>query len=101
MKVSETGEVLAGSNVVLDGYWDKPPETAVALEGGWFHTGDGGRIDESHGHLTIYDRKKDVIVTGGRGDRDGRASHGGRGRHHRPLQAAHGRLQGADECRVP
>lgn len=65
LKVSDSGEVLARSNVVLDGYWDKPQETAAALEGGWFHTGDGGTIDEADGHLTISDRKKDVIITGG------------------------------------
>ncbi|WP_199553149.1 AMP-binding protein [Streptomyces sp. N35] len=65
LQVADSGEVLARSNVVLDGYWDKPEETEAALEGGWFHTGDGGVIDESDGHLTISDRKKDVIITGG------------------------------------
>ncbi|GGW25824.1 AMP-binding protein [Streptomyces xantholiticus] len=65
LQVSASGEVLARSNVVLDGYWDKPEESEVALEGGWFHTGDGGTIDEADGHLTISDRKKDVIITGG------------------------------------
>ncbi|GAA1902978.1 AMP-binding protein [Streptantibioticus ferralitis] len=65
LKVADSGEVLARSNTVLDGYWDKPEETAEALEGGWFHTGDGGTIDEADGHLTISDRKKDVIITGG------------------------------------
>ncbi|MGW8328580.1 AMP-binding protein [Streptomyces sp. NPDC055897] len=65
LKVAESGEVLARSNVVLAGYWDKPEETAAALEGGWLRTGDGGTIDPADGHLTISDRKKDVIVTGG------------------------------------
>ncbi|MEC4019289.1 AMP-binding protein [Streptomyces sp. H27-D2] len=65
LKVSESGEILARSNVVLDAYWNKPEETAAALEGGWFHTGDGGTIDATDGHLTISDRKKDVIITGG------------------------------------
>ncbi|NYJ00980.1 acyl-CoA synthetase (AMP-forming)/AMP-acid ligase II [Nocardioides thalensis] len=59
-----SGEVLARSNVVLEGYWEQPEETAKALEGGWFHTGDGGFIGED-GYLTIADRKKDVIITGG------------------------------------
>ncbi|AWI31784.1 AMP-binding protein [Streptomyces tirandamycinicus] len=65
LRVADSGEVLARSNVVLDGYWEKPEETAAVLEDGWFHTGDGGSIDEADGHLTISDRKKDVIITGG------------------------------------
>ena len=60
----EGGEVLARSNVVLEGYWEQPEESARALAGGWFHTGDGGTIGED-GYLTISDRKKDVIITGG------------------------------------
>lgn len=59
-----SGEVLARSNVVLEGYWEQPEETAKALAGGWFHTGDGGFIGDD-GYLTIADRKKDVIITGG------------------------------------
>ena len=58
------GEVLARSNVVLQGYWQQPEESARALAGDWFHTGDGGTIGED-GYLTISDRKKDVIITGG------------------------------------
>jgi len=58
------GEVLARSNVVLEGYWEQPEESEVALRDGWFHTGDGGTIGED-GYLTISDRRKDVIITGG------------------------------------
>ncbi|WP_292673177.1 AMP-binding protein [Nocardioides sp.] len=58
------GEVLARSNVVLEGYWEQPEETERALADGWFHTGDGGEIGDD-GYLTIMDRKKDVIITGG------------------------------------
>jgi fatty-acyl-CoA synthase len=58
------GEVLAQSNVILDGYWERPDETDAALRDGWFHTGDGGAIGDD-GYLTISDRKKDVIITGG------------------------------------
>lgn len=65
LRVADSGEVLARSNVVLDGYWEKPEETEAVLEGGWFRTGDGGWIDEADGHLTISDRRKDVIITGG------------------------------------
>jgi fatty-acyl-CoA synthase len=64
LDVSEQGEVLARSNVVLEGYWQQPEATAEALEGGWFHTGDGGSMDDE-GYLTISDRRKDVIITGG------------------------------------
>jgi acyl-CoA synthetase (AMP-forming)/AMP-acid ligase II len=64
LSTSESGEVLARSNVVLEGYWEQPDESARALEGGWFHTGDGGFLDEEH-HLHISDRKKDVIISGG------------------------------------
>jgi fatty-acyl-CoA synthase len=59
-----TGEVLARSNVCLEGYWEQPEETERALKDGWFHTGDGGSIG-ADGYLTISDRKKDVIITGG------------------------------------
>ena len=62
--ISEDGEVLVRSNVIMHGYWDQPEETETALEGGWFHTGDGGSMDEE-GYLTIADRRKDVIITGG------------------------------------
>ena len=57
-------EILAQSNHNLEGYWQQPEATAEALAGNWFHTGDGGRIDEE-GYLVISDRKKDVIISGG------------------------------------
>jgi acyl-CoA synthetase (AMP-forming)/AMP-acid ligase II len=62
--IDPSGEVLTASNHNLDGYWEQPVETAAAQEGGWFHTGDGGYVDED-GYLVISDRKKDVIVSGG------------------------------------
>jgi acyl-CoA synthetase (AMP-forming)/AMP-acid ligase II len=61
--VDSEGEVLARANHVFEGYWEQPEETATALGGGWFHTGDGGYLDGSY--LVISDRKKDVIITGG------------------------------------
>jgi acyl-CoA synthetase (AMP-forming)/AMP-acid ligase II len=64
LQTSETGEVLVRSNTVLAGYWQNPDASAEALEGGWFHTGDGGTLEDG-GYLTISDRKKDVIITGG------------------------------------
>ena len=64
LRVDEHGEVLARSNVVIEGYWEQPDATADAIVDGWFHTGDGGTIDDD-GYLTISDRKKDVIISGG------------------------------------
>ena len=58
------GELLVRSNTVMEGYWNQPEETEAALDGGWFHTGDGGIVDDE-GHVSILDRKKDVIITGG------------------------------------
>ncbi len=57
------GEVLAQSNHNLDAYWQNPEATEHAQAGNWFHTGDGGSFTD--GYLTIADRKKDVIITGG------------------------------------
>ena len=69
MSTSPEGEVLARGNVVMSGYWNQPAETAAAIhvtDDGleWFHTGDGGAIGDEH-YLTISDRKKDVIISGG------------------------------------
>ncbi len=64
MAVTDESELLARGNVVMEGYWNQPEETAKALAGGWFHTGDGGGIDDEQ-YVTISDRIKDVIITGG------------------------------------
>lgn len=64
LDIDARGEVLARGNHVLEGYWDNPEATADAIVDGWFHTGDGGAIDDD-GYLTISDRKKDVIISGG------------------------------------
>ncbi len=63
LKIDESGEVLAQTNHNLLGYWNNPDESARVQEGNWFHTGDGGSLVD--GYLTISDRKKDVIITGG------------------------------------
>jgi fatty-acyl-CoA synthase len=60
----EPGELCVRGPLVAKGYWNKPDETAQALQGGWLHTGDIARED-SRGFLTIVDRKKDMIVSGG------------------------------------
>ena len=64
MQVSPSGELLARGNHILKSYWDNPEATDEALEGGWFHTGDGGFEDDA-GYYSITDRKKDVIISGG------------------------------------
>ena len=64
LQISDGGEVLAAGNTVLAGYWENPEASEAALADGWFHTGDGGTLDDG-GYLTISDRKKDVIITGG------------------------------------
>lgn len=64
MSVDEQGEVLARSNVVMGGYWEQPEATADVMRDGWFHTGDGGYIDDEN-YVVIADRKKDVIISGG------------------------------------
>jgi acyl-CoA synthetase (AMP-forming)/AMP-acid ligase II len=64
LRVGAGGEIQARSNHVFAGYWQQPEATADALAGGWFHTGDGGTIDAG-GYVTISDRRKDVIITGG------------------------------------
>ena len=60
----EAGEVVVRGPNVSKGYLDRPEETAAAFRGGWFHTGDVGRLDEE-GFLYVVDRKKDVVITGG------------------------------------
>src|SRR3954447_3515028 len=64
LSTSGSGEVLARGNTVMAGYWANPEASAEALEGDWFHTGDGGSIDDG-GYVTLADRKKDMIITGG------------------------------------
>lgn len=59
-----TGEVVYRSPQLCEGYWEKPEETAEAFRDGWFHSGDLVRVDEQ-GYLTVVDRIKDVINTGG------------------------------------
>ncbi|HUB10637.1 MAG TPA: long-chain fatty acid--CoA ligase [Acetobacteraceae bacterium] len=58
------GEVqVRGPNIML-GYWNKPEQTATALRGGWYHSGDGGFMDDD-GYFYIVDRLKDMIISGG------------------------------------
>jgi acyl-CoA synthetase (AMP-forming)/AMP-acid ligase II len=63
-KVAEDGELLLTSDRLMSGYFELPAETAQALRGGWYHTGDLAEMD-GEGYLSIVGRKKEVIRTGG------------------------------------
>ncbi|MEV0198461.1 AMP-binding protein [Nonomuraea sp. NPDC050691] len=58
------GEIVHRSPHAMLGYWNDPDKTAEAFRGGWFHSGDLGTMD-ADGYLTVVDRKKDVIKSGG------------------------------------
>jgi long-chain acyl-CoA synthetase len=60
----ETGEILCRGDMVMPGYWQDPQANAATLRGGWLHTGDVGAFD-SDGYLTLKDRSKDLIISGG------------------------------------
>ena len=60
----EPGEICVRGDTVMRGYRNNPDATAAALRNGWLHTGDIGRLDE-HGRLTLLDRSKDVVISGG------------------------------------
>ncbi|MES2492206.1 MAG: fatty acyl-CoA synthetase [Pseudomonadota bacterium] len=62
--VGEIGEIVHRSPQLLSGYWNDPERTADAFAGGWFHSGDLGVMD-ADGYITVVDRKKDMIKTGG------------------------------------
>jgi acyl-CoA synthetase (AMP-forming)/AMP-acid ligase II len=60
----EVGEIIVRGDIVTPGYWRLPEETRKAIRDGWLYTGDMAIIDQE-GYVTIVDRKKDMIVSGG------------------------------------
>ena len=62
--LSAEDEILIRSPGVIQGYWNKPEQTADTFVQGWLHTGDVGRIDED-GFVYLIDRMKDLIITAG------------------------------------
>jgi long-chain acyl-CoA synthetase len=64
LPAGETGEILCRGDVVMPGYWENQEASAVTMRNGWLHTGDVGAFD-ADGYLTLKDRSKDVIISGG------------------------------------
>jgi len=60
----EVGEIIVKGDIVTKGYWKLPEETEKSIRDGWLYTGDMAVMDEE-GYVTIVDRKKDMILTGG------------------------------------
>ena len=60
----EVGEIIVKGDIVTPGYWRLPEETQKAIKDGWLYTGDLAVMD-AEGYVTIVDRKKDIILTGG------------------------------------
>ncbi len=62
--IGEPGEICVRGSLVMDGYWKRPEATEEAFAGGWLHTGDVA-VKDAEGYLSIVDRTKDMIISGG------------------------------------
>ncbi|MDO5752905.1 long-chain fatty acid--CoA ligase [Arthrobacter sp.] len=60
----QVGEMIMRGETMMKGYWGKPEATAAAIRDGWVHTGDLAQVDDD-GYITLVDRMKDMIITGG------------------------------------
>jgi long-chain acyl-CoA synthetase len=63
LRIADDGEILVSGDLVMEGYWGRPEETAAVIRDGWLHTGDVGVLE--NGYLRITDRKRDLIVLSG------------------------------------
>ncbi|OIR40565.1 MULTISPECIES: AMP-binding protein [Corynebacterium] len=61
----EVGEMILQSESMMKGYWNKPEETTKTIRDGWLHTGDQVKRG-SDGFMTLVDRMKDMIISGGK-----------------------------------
>jgi long-chain acyl-CoA synthetase len=64
VKIADDGEILVRGELLMEGYWNDPVNTAATIKDGWLHTGDIGEFDSDR-FLKITDRKKDIIVNSG------------------------------------
>ena len=64
VRPGDVGEIVHRSPQLLQGYFNDPEKTEAAFAGGWFHSGDLATVDDE-GYITVVDRKKDMIKTGG------------------------------------
>ena len=64
LPTGQVGEIVVRGLTVMQGYWQAPEATARAIRNGWLLTGDRGFVDRT-GHVTLKDRSKDVIISGG------------------------------------
>jgi len=64
LPIGQVGEIICRTPQIMLGYWNLPEATSRSIRDGWFHTGDAGYLDQD-GYVYIYDRVKDMIISGG------------------------------------